>query len=189
VNKHLRIAYHNIEGLHSYKLQTFLAELEEDMYDLIFLAETFYMNMTDGDNLLAHPLLIAHSTPSMKNDVNGRRNGGIVALGNRTFTQQVRRIDMTQHTLTITTETITATAVYLPPSLKLPTLANILDTIPPSDVVFGDFNVRFPDLYPSLEEDYASRNRRPIVQAWTVMRGVDLEGRRRAGETDVQIVK
>jgi hypothetical protein len=174
VNKQTRIAFHNIEGLQLERLQPFLDSISSGHFDIVFLAETYYINVQTGANLAEHPNFLAHSTPAAPNSANGKRYGGIIAFGSLDIKRRMRSTKCHQFTLSITTNERTFTAVYLPPSLNNDDFVRALNRAPPSDLVVGDFNVRYPDIYNQIKDDHNTRDRRVPLDRWATERAITI---------------
>jgi hypothetical protein len=76
-NKLTRIAFYNIEGLQSERLQPFIDSISSGHFDIVFLVETYHTNVQTGANLAEHPNFLAHSTPAVPNNTNGKHYGSI----------------------------------------------------------------------------------------------------------------
>lgn len=70
-----------------------------------------------------------------------RGQGGLIALSNNPQNFQV--IQTTEYTISLKFQNLVISAVYFPPSLKLPTISQILTNLPVSNIILGDINVRY----------------------------------------------
>jgi hypothetical protein len=74
-------------------------------------------------------------------------------------------MDLRQHTVRVTIAEGSVSAVYLPPSMSDDACVEALNYISQSDLVMGDFNVRYPHLYPDIASGSAE-SRRDSIDDW-----------------------
>lgn len=168
----LSIGYLNVRGLTDDKWRLLLALISADppspssspsplpSYDLIFLAETWYVNHTAH---LSHPLtLLSSPFPCPRRE--GRQHGGLLLLLSTRIRSLVQSYVVHEHFLSVclktgSSSTATISAVYLPPSLSDDQVMRVLKTMPISDIMLGDINVRYGVLFDDSSSGPPGRRR------------------------------
>jgi len=131
------ILYLNVLGLTHDKWEALLPLVKS--YDLIFLAETWYI---DQYNHLSHPFTLASTVPSKVYE-EGRQHHGLLCLSSPSFRPFITSIRTSEFSISITAFGQTILAVYAPPSLSQHQFHNVLQGSSPPAVILGDINVRF----------------------------------------------
>lgn len=128
--------------------------VETGVFDLLFLLETWHV---DSAARRSHPRMLAATEldPLDPNDppLKGRRSGGVALLVSSrggaaaAASPEPARVSPLGDALTVFTDRGAFSGVYALPSLPEACVARLLDSLSPvSDVILGDFNVRFPRL-------------------------------------------
>jgi Reverse transcriptase (RNA-dependent DNA polymerase) len=134
----LRIGYVNVQGLSPDKFEV-CCRLLDTIYDLLFVAETWFVNHRDRK----HDRRFLASTPKPRHD-RGRPSGGIYLLGTKHARSGLSNLNITPYSITFTAASLRISGVYFPPTTM--TSADVeshLRSLHDSSVVMGDINVRF----------------------------------------------
>lgn len=134
----LRITYLNIQGLRLNKLEPLLNTYLPNS-DLIFLAETWFLNLSALQIL---PGFVIH-TPIAKFQQRSRQSGGMVCLCNPLFWPCIRRSRATPYAIVIETLSLNVVSVYVPPSADAITFSSSINVCADADLLIGDVNTDF----------------------------------------------
>lgn len=136
-----RIGYVNTNGLNEENWRRFAGWMEEGRFDLLFLAETWYVNYarySSWKGTLA-------ATPLPEGRRAGRYGGGFTVLSSLRARKRGAVVQLVSEALiTVDLEGIRVSAVYLPPKMAHKDVEVVLGDCRTSSVVLGDFNTRFP---------------------------------------------
>ncbi|KAL1914174.1 uncharacterized protein VTP21DRAFT_10259 [Calcarisporiella thermophila] len=124
----------NANGLPQQKFRI-LSSLIPSHYDIIFIAETWYV---DYDAMLQHPATYLHTPfPSYRDyGIPGRQHGGLLAMVDPRLHPQITQNNITEYSILFTLNSIRICGVYFPP--------NIPRHLPSQPaVIMGDINTKF----------------------------------------------
>lgn len=137
-----KIVFLNANGLSMDKFTQLVNHITEHPHSIFFIAETWFVNF---DYISSHPFFVASSTPTARAQT-GHRPGGIYCLASQTIHAQLRITQRTTHSLTLQLlDSISITALYLPPSMTIQAINENLSEIE-SDIVIGDINTYYHHL-------------------------------------------
>ena len=148
----MRALYQNVNGLNESKFEYFCAKLQQDDYDLIVLAETWFPR---GVAYRHHRSFIAESVFTSRDQLTHSASG-LLIIGNVKAQKAILVVKKTQYQLTIKYQGLLTAFVYVPPSMKIGT---VLDTVDCS-ILIGDVNIRYSGGGASME------NRRKDMQSY-----------------------
>ncbi|KAL1914143.1 uncharacterized protein VTP21DRAFT_11347, partial [Calcarisporiella thermophila] len=124
-----------------------MANLLDPFLDILFLAETWYMNY---ETLLSHPHTLAHTPYPHQRDTwaVGHVPGGIIALVNPSIRRRITGVLSSPHSLTVSMGETSICAVYFPPSLHKHDALHLKTYIPdiPLSMLIGDINTYYGEL-------------------------------------------
>lgn len=113
----LRIGYINVQGLSSSKLDK-LSALMPSSFDILFLAETWYIN---HDAVMAHPLsFLSTPIPVSTQPTAGHLPHGMLCLLSPSLRPLISTFSSSEFHLVIHLPGVILTAVYLPPPCHHP---------------------------------------------------------------------
>ena len=135
--KNIRVGYLNVYGLTKEKWR--VLEKWADDYDLVFLAETWYI---DQHQYLGHGLTLA-STSSSRVYTEGRQHHGLLCLCSLSLRSLVTQLRVSEFSISVTVLGHTILGVYAPPSMVAVQFGALLRGWTPPSVVIGDINVYF----------------------------------------------
>ena len=137
----LRIGYVNVRGLNRPTWEACHRMLDTS-FDYLFLAETWFV---DHEEYTRHRRFIA-STPKPRRNLHGRSRGGIYLLGSGEARSKVRKVQVTEHTITFSSGRQVVSGVYFPPNtLENARVIAYLDSLRSSTAILGDINACFRD--------------------------------------------
>lgn len=134
-----QLYYHNIHGLNRSKLSVIDKHLRNSQ-SIYVIAEHWF---SDFNHLTANDHFISSSSFPANPRHTGHQNGGIALLASQSIRQSIQVIKATQYTISFHINDTLYSCVYLPPSLNDYSVAEILNSLPPSGLILGDINVRF----------------------------------------------
>lgn len=141
----LRVGCVNVQGLPHHKWTAVLDLIDRDVFDYLFLLETWYV---DHAARRGDPRVIAATEPPSAPPPTGHHPGGIILLGTPRSRGWLRGPPVVcgQEAITVVASHGRLTGVYLPPRLDPEYVEEMLDSIADSDVILGDVNTRFDRL-------------------------------------------
>jgi hypothetical protein len=134
-----KLGYFNIHGLSRYKWQYILTMFQCNKVDILFLAETWYV---DHAATIQHPLVVASSYPS-KIYTNSRQHGGLLLLAHPRVKHLVTSVATREYSIQCCINKVSILGVYLPPSLPNADVHSYLSPLSPPHIIVGDINARF----------------------------------------------
>lgn len=138
----LRIGYINVNGFGYSKLQA-CRRLLTSVFDILFVSEHWYI---DHEKRMQEPDVF-YSTPFTGYPEMGHAHGGILCMATLSHGPRMTHIQSSANWLSIKIENITVTAVYWPPRIvSTDQFATGIESLPLSDCILGDWNVRFPHI-------------------------------------------
>ena len=139
VHPSLRVGYLNVQGLTLSKFHT-LSSLIPSQFDILFAAETWFLHY---DTLLAHPLSFLSTPRPPPTSGPGHYHHGMMCLISPSIRHLVSSSSCSDFVLEVRFPNVSLAAVYLPPSLPPSSISSILEAIPRTTTVLGDFNARY----------------------------------------------
>ncbi|OMJ22190.1 hypothetical protein AYI70_g3035, partial [Smittium culicis] len=141
--RNTRIGYWNCQGLSDRKWVSALAAVKEAKLDILFLAETWFL---DHETHVSHPDYLVSTPRILPKPLIGHEQAGIVCLVSQDIRKQISSACVTRYTISIKINGHYIMAVYFPPSMKPEKIA---EHIPDSDlsVLIGDINTFFGARY------------------------------------------
>jgi hypothetical protein len=152
----LTIGYLNVEGLRMEKHQACCSLMDSALFDVLFLSETWFPK---AFNYMFHPYSFLHTVRPKVPDKT-RQSGGILAMVSSQIIPRINSYHQTANGIFLDIDGIKLLAVYLPPSLSLGEIEDILLEFSDYDLLFEDVNVRFKDhsksknLSPRILQDF-----------------------------------
>lgn len=163
----LNIGFWNCQGLNFHKWNK-IAALIDASFDIIFLAETWFVNQSSHTS---HPLFLATSRRIIPNpNPTGHAQAGLICLISPLLRPLVSQVKTTEYTITITLQSHTIMAVYFPPSMSGSNLIKYLP-VQPVTLILGDINTHFGAAYGSRR--IGPRNRIDIFEDMALRFGLD----------------
>lgn len=136
----LRVGYVNSRGLNEENWQQLRQWVEQDLFDLVWIAETWYVGWPGYGRWKT--TVAATSKPGEQ--TGSRPKGGMCVLASAATASRIETVVGVDETaITLRIDGWQISGVYLPPSLSPEQVDMVLTGLAASDVVFGDFNVRF----------------------------------------------
>lgn len=136
----LRIGYVNSQGLGEDNWKVCQRWIEEGRLDLLFVAETWFL----GWNRYSAWKHTIAATPRPESRNGARYTGGMCLLGTPTARARLRREpDVGESIMSAHLDDGIVSGVYLPPSMRLGAVEEVLRQAGKSDLVLGDVNVHF----------------------------------------------
>lgn len=155
----LQIAFLNVNGLSYNKIGQLISLTTQN--DLVFLAETWSLSL---HAITQHPTFISHSRGPQRTDLR-RADGGICCLANPSIRDKVTVIKRTDYSMSVLLDgKVRIACVYLPPSMSADNMESVLGQLPQSDIVIGDFNTRFGNVF--HDNTTGPRARMDIIGMW-----------------------
>ena len=137
----VNLYYQNIRGLDMVKLKAIETLLLNPKNPSIFIiSEHWYC---DHHALRTSTNFVISSPPPITPKLTGHQNGGLAVLASTELINSITLKHCNDYFITIQLMGSQITAVYLKPSLKLLEINELLHNMPHSDIILGDFNVRF----------------------------------------------
>lgn len=153
----LRVVFWNTRGLNQTKRRIIFNTLSNRFADLFIVCETWGMHRRYQDGLEA--MLVADTPPSLCAGASGREKGGLAVFSHPNLHKDLSHIQSTEHSLSVALRQNVLTAVYLPPSLSEEQTQGVMDKLPHSEIIVGDFNCRFLGVNGATENKPADRGR------------------------------
>ncbi|OMJ20989.1 hypothetical protein AYI69_g6008 [Smittium culicis] len=135
----LKIGFYNCNGLSHFKWEYVMRSFENDVFDIIFLAETWFVG---EDYHRAHPYYVFSSKIDGSTRDNGRCKNGLMCLAKPFIKSQISNIESTTHTLNLCVYGHNIFAVYFPPSLEIGKIKDYVLNRGFS-IMLGDLNTYF----------------------------------------------
>jgi hypothetical protein len=134
------VGYTNVRGLDSAKWDLLLNYVEPGWFDVLFVAETWYV----GCDVYRAEKKVLASTAKPYEKTGVRHGGGIVVLASAEVrSRMATEPETTSSSILVTVGKVAVAGVYLPPSMPANDVAACLAQVAAADVVLGDTNVRY----------------------------------------------
>lgn len=132
------------------------------MYDVVIVSETWLVNQS---SYATNPLYLCQSKlPSQLRDT-GHQNGGLLILCHPALIPSIKVRSTSEFACSFSIENTTLSAVYFPPKLSDQEILTELNNLPPTDMLFGDINVRLGVL--SGDTTTTVPSRRETIATWS----------------------
>jgi hypothetical protein len=162
----LNVHYFNVHGLQNKKLEKIEKWIKNKEVDLMMISETWFIQK----ELKKGFFTIAESKKPAIAKEQGHELGGIAILGNAEMKMKIGRIITEEHWIALWLGENVITCVYLPPSLSLREISDILENIPEqTTMLVGDINVRFGDNGDKIKRDL---QRGQLISEWCIKRNL-----------------
>ena len=162
MNCELKVAYMNVRGLSPNKLlllSSFISSPNSSLssspsslsstepncnVDILCIAESWYMQHS---TLINHPLCVAHSPYPDSPKAMGHQLAGLLVLASPSIRANMSPPVCKQYAISFSVHQngacFSLSFLYLPPSLPINKVADILESLPRPDILMGDFNTYF----------------------------------------------
>lgn len=164
----LRIMYTNAHGLTLPKFTTLTTLIQDNQFDIIVVAETWWMNT---NRVLQHPYFVSCSEETAHRTT-GHQNGGMLLLAQKNLHAAINVLPRTHYSISFSIFNVRYQMIYLPPSLSEDRVEEILSPIQRMNAIIGDFNVRFG----TLSGDNPRLRNHPKNRANTVWDAINRHG-------------
>ena len=161
------ILFININGFNPYDLNTIKSLLDNNIYDLCILQETWFAQFKKWKyDPYLYETSIYPSTPP----VVGHISGGIAIFGHPSMRHSYQSTITTSSSICFLFKSVPITTSYQPPSTSLQDIQDEFKRLPKSDILIGDFNYRIGRM--NHDTGYTAAPRRnvlyAIAQSWNL---------------------
>lgn len=154
----ISIGYVNVQGLHQADWERCCQYVTAGRFDVLFIAETWYMGWPG----YASWRDTVATTPRPDVSKGSRHSGGICVLAVPAIASRIEAVEVTEAAITLQIGEHRISGVYLPPSMTIAQVSEVLSPLGRSDLVVGDFNTRF-GRYPG---EGVPRDRVSMISDW-----------------------
>ncbi|PVU85811.1 hypothetical protein BB559_006808, partial [Furculomyces boomerangus] len=112
--KTLRIGFWNVQGLSPSKWDTVIQQFDQNKYDLIFTAETWFI---DHQYHIQHPNFVI-SSHRFPRPIIGHEQSGLMLLASTELKSNINSAQSTSYTITLSVFGKTIFGAYFPPTLS-----------------------------------------------------------------------